>query len=110
MVKATAAAAGVVKGGGGRDRNPFGSDDDNDDDDDEDDGEGFLEVFGKKSTGDTGRPPSQSKTGKASGGQLGGRMPGTHAPNRWSETHMASETERAAGAIFLEEEVGTFVQ
>jgi hypothetical protein len=100
--KATSAAAAAAKEGGGRDRNPFGSDDDDDDDD-----EGFLEVFGKKSTPDTGRPPSKSKTGKASGGQLGGRMSGTLAPDRWSETQMASETERAAGAIFLEEEVGT---
>jgi hypothetical protein len=97
---ATSAAGAVGKGGGGRDRNPFDDDDDVDKD--------FLEVFGKKSSPG---PPSQAKTVKALGGELGGGMLGTFMPGdkptRWSETQMASETERASGAIFIEEEVGT---
>ena len=111
---AAAEGGGVVGGGfkpkttssnagGGGNMPVFG------DSDDEEEGDDILGAFGKKTTA--------SSTSKLTGGQdltadsLGGRGAGaTKAlspdgkPLTWSETQMASETERASGEIFVKEE------
>jgi len=83
---------------------------DSDDDEDEDD---LLGAFGKK---DSNTPSKKSGGGGEDnnpfapmGSKKGGRVSKKPAPDgkpmSWAETEMASETERASGAIFVAEEV-----
>lgn len=84
---------------------------DSDDDEDEDD---LLGAFGKKDStpnknsggGDDNNPfaPMGNKKGRVS------KKPAPDGkPMSWAETEMASETERASGAIFVAEEVSIII-